>query len=162
MAARDIDEMLEELGGHALVGGFSFDSSRAMRIRFRQNMPIQPVASDCTSRSHARRRAAVDECDIVQPEKAALEQIVAERVDLVDPPGKVDSSLWKQFSRNAVGLAGADRVLSIDAPDGPGMDRRVQVGEFPFVGGDLAVGVLELLEEHEPELFLGVLDVDQR
>jgi len=54
----------------------------------------------------------------------------------------------------------AQAVHVIDAPHGPGMHRRVEVGELPFVGRDLAVGVLELLEQQQPQLFLGELGVD--
>ena len=61
----------------------------------------------------------------------------------------------------AVGLAGANPVHVEHPPDGPGVDRRVEVGKLPLVGRELAVGVLELLEEQEPELVLGEVGVDQ-
>ena len=83
-------------------------------------------------------------------------------VDLVDPPGEVDQQLVEAaLQEGAVGLAGADPGHVVDPPDGPGVDRRVRVGELPLVGRDLAVGVLELLEQQDPELVHGVPGVDQ-
>ena len=122
-------------------------------------MPIQPVASDCSStRAVGAALAAVDDGDVVQPEEAALEDVVPLAVDLVDPPGEVDQQLVEAaLEEVAVGLARADPVHVVDPPDRPGVDRRVEVGELPLVGRDLAVGVLELLEEQDPELLLGEL-----
>ena len=62
----------------------------------------------------------------------------------------------------AVGVAVADAIHVVDPPHRPRVDRRVEVAELPLVGGDLAAGVLELLEQQQPELVLGELRVDQR
>ena len=57
-------------------------------------MPIQPVASDCSSTAPSGHAlAAVDDGDVVEAEEAALEDVVALAVDLVDPPGEVDQQL---------------------------------------------------------------------
>ena len=61
----------------------------------------------------------------------------------------------------AVGLSVANAVHVVHAPHGPGMDRRIQIGEIPLVGRKLPVGVLELLEEEDFELVLGELGVNQ-
>ena len=61
----------------------------------------------------------------------------------------------------ALGVGIPHALHIVDAPHGPGVDRRIQIGELPFVGGDLPIGVLELLEEEHPELVLGVVRVDQ-
>src|SRR5260370_24680226 len=50
----------------------------------------------------------------------------------------------------------------IHPPDRAVMDRRIEIGEFPLVSGDLPVRVLELLEQEDPKLVLGILRVDQR
>ena len=42
------------------------------------------------------------------------------------------------------------------------MHRRVEIGKPPFVGRNLAVGMLELLEQQHPQIFLGKLRIDQR
>ena len=88
--------------------------------------------------------------------------LLPSRSTLLIHQAKLISSLWKQRSRKSrSALPRADAVHVVDAPDGPGVDRRVQVGELPLVGRDLAVGVLELLEQQDPELVLGELGVDQ-
>ena len=84
------------------------------------------------------------------------------RSTLLIHQAKLISSLWKQRSRKSrSALPDADPVHVVDPPDRPGVDRRVEVGELPLVGGDLAVGMLELLEQQDPELLLGVLRIDQ-
>ena len=137
MARGDVDVVLEELGGQTLVDGFSLASSRAIRMRFRQNMPIQPVASDCSRRDAVGQLvAAVQHGDVVQPEEAALEDVVAFAVDLVDPPGEVDQQLVEAASPGSRGRPCRARIAIhvVDPPDGPGVDRRIEVGELPLVG----------------------------
>ncbi len=106
---------------------------------------------------------SVEQRDVVEPEKAALEDVVALAVDLVDPPGEVDQQLVEAaLEERAIGLARADAVHVVDTPDRPRMHRRIEVGELPLVRRDLPVRVLELLEQHEPELLLREIRVDQR
>ena len=70
-------------------------------------MPIQPVASDCSRTApSAQRLAAVDDGDVVQAEEAALEDVVALAVDLVDPPGEVDQQLVEAASPGRRGRPG--------------------------------------------------------
>ena len=82
-------------------------------------MPIQPVASDCSSdRAVGQLLAAVDDGDVVEAEEAALEDVVALAVDLVHPPGEVDQQLVEALLQElAVGLAGALLLHVVDAPD---------------------------------------------
>src|SRR6516225_12496601 len=49
----------------------------------------------------------------------------------------------------------------VNTPDSPGMHRRIQMGELPFVSGNLPAGMLELLEQHQKQLFFCELRVDQ-
>ena len=63
-------------------------------MRFRQNIPIQPVASDCSRVAPVGQLlAAVDDGDVVEAEEAALEDVVALAVHPVHPPGEVDEQL---------------------------------------------------------------------
>ena len=75
-----------------------------------------------------------------RPEEAALEDVVAFVVLAVDPPGEVDEQLVEHALQEVVVRRQAldGPALGVDPPDGhgrPGLDRRVDVAEVPFVGG---------------------------
>ena len=77
---------------------------------------------------------------------------------------KLSISLWKTRSRNAQ-VAAVAALLAVDlehAPGGPGVDRRVDVAEGPFVGRQLAVGVHVPFARKQDQLLLGELGIDQR
>ena len=60
---------------------------------------IQLVPSDCSSVAAAGQRlAAVEDADVVEPEKAALEDVVALGVLAVHPPGEIE----QQFVEDAL------------------------------------------------------------
>ncbi len=61
----------------------------------------------------------------------------------------------------AVAAAVALLVDLVDAPRGPGVDRRVHISEGPFVGRELAVGVHVPFAEHEHELLFSEIRVDE-
>ena len=57
-------------------------------------MAIQAVPSACSRWPPVgQRRAAVEDADVVQPEEAALEDVVALGVLAIDPPGEVEQQL---------------------------------------------------------------------
>ena len=66
------------------------------------------------------------------------------------------------FPVTALAAVIAETVHVVNPPHRPSVDGRIEIAELPLVGGQLAVGVLELLEEEEPELVLGECGVDQR
>ena len=95
-----------------------------------------------------------------RPEKAAREEVAAFEVLPVDPPGEVDDQLLEAAGQeHAVALAAAGGHL-VDAPAGPGVDGRVDVGEVELVGGQLAVGVHVPLAQEQDELALGEVGVN--
>src|SRR5438445_106007 len=51
---------------------------------------------------------------------------------------------------------------SFNTSCGPGMNRRVDIAESPFVGGQLAVGVHVPLAQKKDELILGEIGIDER
>ena len=65
------------------------------------------------------------------------------------------------FQKNDVALASTFLVELVDAPTGPGVDRGVEIRKLPFVGRNLSVRVLKLLEQQHPEIFLGEFRIDQ-
>ena len=164
IADADIDVVLEEL--QSPVPSYTLfvcASSSAMRIRFRQNIPIQPVASDC-SRTAPPGSFSLRSMTVMlsRPRNPPSKTLLPGAVDLVDPPGEVDQQLVEALLQELpVRLARAAPLHVVDAPDRPGVHRRVQVGELPLVGRNLAVGVLELLEQQQPELLFGELRIDQ-
>ena len=62
----------------------------------------------------------------------------------------------------AVALARALLVDFVDTPCGPGMHRRIHIAERPLVCRQLSVGMHVPLAQHQHELFLGEIGIDQR
>jgi hypothetical protein len=84
---------------------------------------------------------AIEDPDVVEPEEAAAEDVAAFDVLSVDPPGEVQQQLLEAaFEEEQVAAALGIGDL-VNAPDGPGVDRRVDVGEIPLVSRELAVRV---------------------
>ena len=135
-----------------------------MRIRLRQNIPIQPVASDCSSIAPSGLGSLRSITVMLsRPRNPPSKTLLPSRSTLLTQLVKLISSLWKQrssHSRSAWPLR--DAVHVVDAPHRPRVDRRVEIAELPLVGGQLPAGVLELLEQQHPELILGELRVDER
>ena len=107
--------------------------------------------------------APVEDADVVETQETALEDVVPVVVLAVDPPGEVQEQLVEDTLQEFGVGHPADGVLQvIDAPGGPGVDGRVDVGEVPFIRRDLAVGVLIPLTQEERQLVLGEVRVDHR
>src|SRR5204863_2456591 len=78
---------------------------------------------------------AVEYADVVEPEKPALENIPPLDVLAVDPPGEIEHQLVEDtFEKIPIALAAAVLAVDfIDTPCRPGMHRRVDVAECPFI-----------------------------
>ena len=61
----------------------------------------------------------------------------------------------------AIPFSFAFLVDLVDAPRGPGVHRRIHIAKCPLVGGNLPVGMHVPLAQHERELFLREVRVDQ-
>ncbi len=153
----DQREVLEELGRQVLVdpvvtaeGQRHLQQVLAVHGHPRGSIGLLQHAVD-------GQLGAVEGADVVQPQEAALEQVVALDVLAVDPPVEVEQQLV-QHSRQEVEVVVAGDL--VHAQRGPGVDRRVDVGEVPLVGGELAVGVHVPLAAEQDELGLGELRVD--
>jgi hypothetical protein len=122
----------------------------------RQYMPIQAVPSDCSRCPPVGSGAAIKHVDIVEAQEPALEDVVPISVFAIHPPGEVEQELVKHaLQEGAVGLAG-DTLLDLVHPPGcPGMHRRVDIAEAPFIGGQLPVGMHVPLAQEQDELLLG-------
>ncbi len=75
---------------------------------------------------------------------------------------KLSSSFWKRaFEEEQVAVALVVGDL-VDPPDGPGVDRRIDVGEVPLVGRELAVRVHVPLAQQQQELVFREVRIDRR
>src|SRR5207237_1272636 len=83
----DVDVVLEELDGHRLVYGIFLGQLKgdAHHVQAEHGDPAGAVRL-FENRAVEKRLAAVDDGDVVQPQKAAFEDAVAFAIDLVDPP----------------------------------------------------------------------------
>ena len=160
----DVGVVLQELRGQALVDG--------IRLRQFQGDPHhrQGKHSHPTGRIGLLERgtvlellASIEDADVVEAEKAPFEHVVAVAIDFVHPAREIQQQLVVAPLQPGPIFAAMQAFLHVvDPPDSPGMHGRIQVAELPLVGGQLAAGMLELLEEQKPELVLRELRVDQR
>ena len=106
--------------------------------------------------------APVEDADVVEPKEAALENVATAGVLPIHPPGEVDEQLVEdRFEKSAVAFPGGVLLDLVDAPCGPADDRRIDVAEIPFVGRDLAVGMLVPFAHNDIELRLGKMRIDE-
>src|SRR5229473_2845082 len=85
-----------------------------------------------------QRRAAVEDADIVEPEKAALEDILAEAVFAVHPPAEIRRELAEDpLQEVEVCLALQYLLHPVYEDRGPGLYRRIDIAEVPLIGRDL-------------------------
>src|SRR5262249_19037511 len=159
-----IDKVLEELDGEALVNLVLLRQLQrdAHQVKAEESHPSGGVGL-FENGSAGQALTAIDDGDVVESEEATFEDIVALAVDLVHPPCEVDEKFVETLLQK---LLVADTVTFqisvVDAPDRPRMHRRIQIGELPFVRRNLSVGVLELLEQHHPQVFFRELRIYER
>ena len=160
----DVHVVLEELGGERLVDLVLFGQFQR-NPHEGQAEHSHPAGGIGLFELGAARHllASIDDRDVVETEKPPFEDVVPLAIDLVHPPGEVHQQLVKAaLEEVTVGFSRADAVHVVDAPNGPSVHRRVQVGEFPFVRRNLPARVEELLEQQQRELLLGEPRIDQR
>ena len=107
-------------------------------------------------------RGAVEDPDVVQPQEAPFERIVAGAVFPVHPPVEVEEQLVvAALEPGEVTLPAVRFLREVGVDRRPGVDRRVHVPEVPLVRGDLAAGVQVAGPQEELQLFLAEVRVDQ-
>ena len=160
----DIVEVLAKLHDHVLVDGVvggefhcelhhvlgeEGHPGRAVRL-------LQVAAG-------GQRCAAVEDADVVEPEEAPLEDVLAEAVLAVHPPGEVQQQLVERRPEEIeVGLAAHGLLGAVQEERREGVDRGVHVAEVPLIGGHLAAGVQVDALEHQFHLILGEVGIDDR
>ena len=72
----------------------------------------------------AQRRAAIEDADVVETEKAAFKKIIALRILAIGPPGEVEQQLLEGFFQKVeIGGAGQAAFDTKDAMRRPGLNR---------------------------------------
>ena len=159
----DAQEVFEQLGGRILVDGVVLGQLQG-NLQQRQTVGAHPGGAVrlVDVPAGGQHRAAVEHADVVHSQEPALEHVVALFVLAIDPPGEVQQQLVKHpFQKRAIRGAGHAAVDLVDAPRGPGVDRRVDVAERPLVGGELAVWMHVPLAGHQFQLPFGEVGIDQ-
>src|SRR5262249_26209620 len=86
------------------------------------------------------RGGTIENTDIVEPQKAALENIHTFRIFAVYPPGEIEQQLLKDLCQEGSIRSAADSSLDlVNSPGRPRVNRRVDVTERPLVGRQLTV-----------------------
>ena len=131
----DVQEVVEELGREFLKDRVADrqlqgDSHQRKGIRRDPGGAVRLIQH----RPRRQRLAAIEDADVVEPEKTALEHIAAGHVFAVHPPGEVEHQLVKDaLQEDAVAFAVGIAIGLVDRPCGPAVQRRVRVIERPFV-----------------------------
>ena len=160
----DVEEVLPEFAGHVFVGRiFAGQLHRdSEQVQAVHGHPTGAVGLLDVAAS-GKRRAAVEDADVVESEKSALKHIAALGVLAVHPPGEVQQQLVENaLQESAIAHAAALLLDLVDAQRRPGVHRRIDVAERPLVGRHLPVGMHVPFAQHQHELLLGEFGIDQR
>src|SRR5262249_39352771 len=152
----DPDEVIEELQGHVDVRAI-VERQLQRDLQHRLGVERHPRGGVRLFQMPARpqRRAAIEDADVVQAEKAALEYAASGGVLAVDPPGEVDQQLVVDVAQEfEIGVAAAPSVQLVEEIRGPGMNGRIDVAEVPFVRRQLAARVQVALLQQKQQLLL--------
>ena len=160
----DPEEVLQELLGHILVARIvarQLDGD-LQHVLAEQRHPGGPVGLFEVA-ARRQRRAPVEHADVVEPEEAALEHVVAARVFAVNPPREVHQQAAEHLLQEGdVPVPSVQPLHEVDSARGPGVHRRVDVAEVPLVGRQLTARMQVLIGQHQAELLLGEIGVHQR
>src|SRR6266446_2704112 len=172
----DRQELREGLDGDALVIGI-FGRELEGHHRHVEGEHRHPAGCVRLLQAEARRQRlrAVEDGDVVETEKAALEDVVPVPVLAVDPPGIVQQELLvdppgivqQELLKDTVQemkVTGA-ALYPLGAED---LERRrrvnwwIYVTEGPFIVRDLAVRMQITLAQYDFDLIFGEVDIDER
>ena len=160
----NIEEVLEKFGSDVfvdMVGERQLERNAHQVERVHRHPRSAVGLVDVTP---ARQRfVPVEYADVVEPQEPALENISALDILAVDPPGEVEHQLVEDtFEKIPVALAASVLPVDfIDTPRRPGVHRRIDVAECPFIGGQLAIGVHIPVARQQQQLVLGEARIDQ-
>ena len=160
----DPEEMLHELRRQVLIGWIALHQLDAdlEHVLTKQRHPRGRVGLFEIAPGR-QRRAAIEDANVVEAQEAALEKVLAEPVLAVGPPCEIQRELGEDACQELQIRFAAERLLRPMQEDrGPGVHRRVDVAEVPFVGGHLSGRMQVEGLQHQFELALREIDVDRR
>ncbi len=103
----------------------------------------------------------IEQSNVVQPEEAAFEHVLAVIVLSVGPPGKVHQQLLEDTFQKIKVLTTVHLALDLESPEGrPCVHRRIDIAKVPLVRRQLSVRVHVPLASEEVKLLLGKVRVD--
>src|SRR6266566_1787549 len=160
----DIKEVLPELAGYVFICRILFGQLHGdgKHVEAVHSHPAGSVRLFDVATGW-KRSASIEDADVVQSEKPALEDIAAFAVLPIDPPCEIE----KQFLKHAreEGAVTGTSALFIDlvnAPCGPCMDGWIHVAECPLIRRQLPVGMHVPLAQQQNELLLGKFRIHER
>ena len=110
-----------------------------------------------------QRIRAIEHTDVVEPEEASLEDVVARGVLAVDPPGEVQHQLQEHRLEKIVIRLACSLAIDLEhAERRPRVHWRVDVPEGPLVRGELPVRMHVPFTRQQNELLLREIRVDDR
>ena len=156
--------MLDELGHHVLVRGIVRGElhGKLQHVLAEEGHPGRAVRLFEVP-ARGQRRAPIEHADVVEPEEAPLEHVLAEAVLTVDPPGEVQEQLVERRREELDIHFAAHRLhRPVEEERGECVDRRIHVAEVPLVRGHLAGRVQVGAMEHQLHLALGEIGIGDR
>ena len=128
--------MLKEFNGHVFVNGI-------IKCKFHGNphhIERKHRHPTCTVRLFQvvtvfKLHVSVECANIIESQKTSAKYVVSLFVFTVYPPGKIEKQFLKNtFKERNVGLPIYFFINLINAEGRPGMNRRINVAEVPFIG----------------------------
>src|SRR5260370_35547933 len=108
-------------------------------------------------------RVAVKHTDVIETEEASLENVHTLGIFTVDPPGKVQHQFLEDpLQKSAIALPSLFFFDFINPECDPGMPGRIHVTKGQSISGNLAIRMYIPLTQHEDQLFLGTVRINQR
>src|SRR5262249_5935941 len=150
----DAEEVAQEFQSHVNVVGI-------VRGKFQRNLQhiLAEQGHPCGAvrlleiAAGRQRRTAVENADIVQSQKSALEKIAPGRIFAIDPTGEIQQQLPEGILEKLDVFVSAELFVdAVGEQSSPSVNRRIDVAEVPFVGGNLAARVQIDLVQHQIQL----------
>ena len=108
------------------------------------------------------RGAAVEDADVIQPEKPAGEDVTPLGILAIDPPVEIQHQPVKRLLQESHVRPPERSLRLIELERRPGVHRWIHIAEVPLVGGNLPIGVSIETAQDQQQLVLREIEVHQR